>query len=540
MTCEDVQLELEAYVRGVLEPGLEARVREHLQSCAACREAEGWVRPLAEKLLAARPAEPPVDVDAITKGVFERAEGAWAAPPKVRRSRSGAQRARQGAGAGRWIPIGAGLLVLAGLALWLQTPPEAPGPSPSPSVSEPAPSPTASPVRPTPRPPPSPSPEPSVVEPSRSPSLEPSLVEPSPRPLPFPSASPAPSEEPSETPGPGSIVQGPEPTPTPKPGTQARVAGTCVAVVVRLGGEGARVRSPGAKWEKLARDRVLGAGDELDLRRGAVEVLLTESATPTAVEAGTRVAFAPGAQATLGPLNSPALVEVKEGACFVRAALKPVNLVAGACFVTMLPGAIAFEVDRRGGAKVEVHEGRAVLKGPGGETSLEVGQAGEHSAKGKRSRVRRHGSKQPRWLTRLHALDPSRVLFEESFAGDVASRYEEFEREEGSLRFGRSTPRGGLCRYLPGAKIRVRVRLSEPSELAIQLTNLTQKENFRSRSPRLKSGVWTVIELNPERFADAGGAGKVVAGQDLLGYLTLSVTKGRLEVAEVVAYRPGK
>ncbi|MBL4844026.1 MAG: hypothetical protein JKY65_00750 [Planctomycetes bacterium] len=347
-------------------------------------------------------------------------------------------------------------------------------------------------------------------------------MRPTPRATPSPLASPAAS--PAVSPG----------------ATRVRTPGAPVGIVLRVFGPGARVRSVGSAWSPLALDQVLGAGDEVDLGRAAVEILLTEASERPAVELETRLALAPGARATLGPLDQSALVALHSGACFATVALVPLEFVAGACRGTIRPGAAALEVDRRGGVKLEVHAGGASLEGPGGKQSLKSSQRGGHSAKGKLIRPRAFAPQTPRWLARLQRLDPRRVLFKESFAGDVAARYEEHASTDRSLRFGNSTPRGGLYRHLPGARVRVRVRLTESGEVAIKLTNLTQKDNFKAASPELKAGVWVVLELRPERFVDAARAGKSVASGDLFGYLDLSVRRGKLEVAEVVAYQPGE
>ncbi len=167
---------------------------------------------------------------------------------------------------------------------------------------------------------------------------------------------------------------------------------------MRVRGTEVRIRPAGrSTWEPLDGDRGLSAGDEVDAGRGAIELLLAGESEPGPAEVGNRLALAPGARLTVGPLDDPAQARLEEGASFA-AADPELNLRAGGCLLTVKAGDAGLELNRRGDLAVRMHQGAASLEGAGGRQELQAGFQGGHLAKGKLARVRALTAKLPRWL----------------------------------------------------------------------------------------------------------------------------------------------
>jgi hypothetical protein len=222
--------------------------------------------------------------------------------------------------------------------------------------------------------------------------------------------------------------------------------------------------------------------------------------------------------------------------CFVAA---QVGFTLGArdCAIELGGADAEVALDRRGDLALRVHQGAAELVGSSDRQELVAGERGGQRANGRLARKRAFKRKPPRWLAKNA---PRTVLFREAFLTDPTSRYDELEGRPvagglvsvggAALRLGRSTPNGGLFSYQAGATVRLRVRLSAPARVRVQLTNLTQKDNFHGRSSLLRAGVWSEVDVLLDALVDNAREGKRIAPQDLLGYLSLRADDASVSV----------
>jgi len=254
--------------------------------------------------------------------------------------------------------------------------------------------------------------------------------------------------------------------------------------------------------------------------------------------------LATGARLAIAPLDDPVSARLEAGACFV-AARSGFTFGAGGYSIKLGAADAELELGRRGDLAVRVHQGSVEWTGQNGRQALVAGERGGQRASGRLLQKKALKRKAPRWLAKLA---PRLVLFKEEFLSGLKGRYDEVEGRPvpgglvsvggAALRLGNSTPNGGLFRYQAGGTLRLRVRLSAPAKLRVQVTNLTQKDNFHGVSAPVEGGVWTAVEVLPGALVDNAREGKQIAPQDLLGYLSLQAHEApavSVELASIVA-----
>jgi len=499
MSCDEVEPELEPWVRGELPAPAAAAVKAHVAGCDACREAARWLRPLAKRL-EALPADE-VDTDALADRVLARA------------------RTPDGGGSARLVLGLAGWLVV-GLVAWFFVLPRPVAPPASTGVppTTSAPSPTV------PSPPPTqgstagtktPATEAPATE--AAPATEVPVTEPSPN-AEGPATEAAPATEP--LPPPEELAQLPpstEPSVTTEPSTATEVATAVLprrerAARVELTGAEARVRRAGGDgWTKLAAGDLLGEGDEVEAVRGAIDLALLPEAGPGAdqeagLEPTDRLLLATDARVTIGAAG--ARLEAGQVVALAREAL----LLAGAARITVR-GDASLEVGRGGDLQVAALAGQVEL----GQLRLEARQRVAVDARGKAGKVAVGPAEAPAWALAARRLPGPRLAGTSPGVGPLPLALGE-ARSDGArgvatpaaptpttraVTFGQGLPTGGW-RHAAGSTLRIVYRLSAPAALGVTLTDVTRGQDLQAvlRSPRV--GVWTTLDVDLDTLHRGG------------------------------------
>ena len=515
--CEQVRLELEAHLRGRLDPDVDAHVRAHLSGCQACSRAAARLAPLVDALEETRRAsEQAFDPQALASRVLARSRAADPAPP------------RRGPGSGAAL-LGAGFVLLGATALVLlrastTRPAPPPGPTAPPTRALPAPPRDATPPPGAPHAP-APPDEPAPPEQPAQPE-QPALPQPQPA-APQPAATDPPLEAPvPDAPSPGSgesvpeeeppvVAQGPDPAspPVAPPPPDAPVAPAAARLACRVSrARGAGQISQGAGDEAARPGDPLPPGATLSVERGALELTLVAAADELerGLTAGSRLVLPRGARVRL----EPAGLRLLAGECWIEAA-GALSLQAGQAEVRLQDADLHLRAGRRD-LQAQVWAGRARLLVAAAEVELVAAQEVALDPQGRGAPRRARGSP-PAW--RAPGPDPARVLFHEPCRGLVARAWgglvgapgpeaiEAAARAElGGVRVACLGKGGGLARFVPGARARFSYRVAEAVPLAFSVTDLRRQRNLTATLAAPRVGVWTTVELDLERLAHASGA----------------------------------
>lgn len=541
MSCDEVEPELEPWVRGELSAPAAAAVKAHVAGCEACREAARWLGPLAKRLAALPPAaDDELDADALADRVLARAR------------RPGPQ----GDGGAARLVLGLAAWLLVGGVVWFVAAPrpgappvvplvtEAPPPAATTATPPPAteaPPPPATEARPPATEPAPPTTEPAPATEARAPATEPPATEPLPPPEELAQLAPA-TEPPSpaEPPAPATEVAS---APRPRRERAARAD--------RLEGDARVRRAGGDGWTALAAGDLLAEGDEVEALR-AVDLALL-AAPPQAdaaddrveLDPGDRLLLAAGARATIGA--DGARLEAGQAVAFAREAL----LLAGAARVTVR-GDASLALSRGGELQVAALAGQVELA-----PALRLGarQRVAVDARGRAGKVTAGPAELPAWAQQVRRSPGARLAGTTPGAGPLPLALGE-ARPDGArgvatpaaptpttraVTFGQGLPTGGW-RHVAGARLRVVYRLSAPATLGVTLTDVTRGQDVQAvlRAPR--AGVWTTLDVELDALRGARDRTLRLAPGDVLDLVTISSHgEGQpveLEVAELSVHAP--
>jgi hypothetical protein len=271
-----------------------------------------------------------------------------------------------------------------------------------------------------------------------------------------------------------------------------------VATVDGIVGTGVLLRGePGALGAEVR------AGDALESGRGTVELLLSGSKAGPGT--GPRVALGKKARVRLlgADADDEADLVLEEGGLVVLSDDHPVGVRAGRAVLT-INGDAELALTRKGALDLMVYTGVVAIAVNGVKHTVNGGKKVRVGADGTLGKVRSLGKRArlPNWLTALHGVLGKRV-FHVRLVGEL----DDYAIKEGTAtgEAVRSTgkkgwwagkiqfkPPGGYA-LAPGARLRLKLFASAPTNVMMHIYCPQQKDNFFGQEQQIAAG-WSFVE----------------------------------------------